>query len=58
MEIGLGVLHLAPRDFWDMTLTEFYAACEGLNQFHGGGSEKNGPMLRSELEELMELYPD
>lgn len=57
MEIGIGVLHLSPDDFWNMSLREFYAACDGLNEFHGGGA-KNGPMTKSELEELMELYPD
>lgn len=59
MEIGLGVLQLSPDAFWSMSLFEMYAACDGLNAYNGGGSsEKSGPMTRSELEELMELYPD
>lgn len=56
MEIGLGILNLAPAAFWDMSLHEFYAACEGLQEFHGG--KKQNPLTRDELQELMELYPD
>ena len=29
MQIALGILRLAPRDFWDMTIAEFWAAHEG-----------------------------
>lgn len=57
MEIGLGVLQLAPDAFWSMSLTEMYAACDGLNAYNSGGKD-SGPMTRSELQELMELYPD
>jgi uncharacterized phage protein (TIGR02216 family) len=56
MEIGLGILALPPDAFWDMSLTEFYAACDGLQEFHSGGKPK--PMTRPELEDLMERYPD
>ena len=44
-------------DFWDLSLYEFYAACDGLNEFNSGG-KKHSPLTRSELDELMEMYPD
>lgn len=56
MQIGLGVLHLSPDEFWSMTLTEFYCACDGMSEFQGGRNTE--PLSRSELDELMELYPD
>ncbi|MGB0717725.1 MAG: phage tail assembly chaperone [Alphaproteobacteria bacterium] len=56
MEIGLGILQLPPSDFWGMSLSEFYAACDGLREFNGGTEQE--PLSRSELQELMELYPD
>ena len=57
LEIGLGVLHMRAEDFWNLSLYEFYAACDGLNEFNSGG-KKHTPLTRSELDELMEMYPD
>lgn len=56
MEIGLGVLHFPPSEFWGMSLKEFYSACDGLQEYNSSGDHK--PLTRNELEELMELYPD
>ena len=39
-----------------MSLTEFYLACDGLEEFHSGGKAK--PLTKNELDNLMELYPD
>jgi uncharacterized phage protein (TIGR02216 family) len=48
MQLGLGVLRLAPRDFWNTTLREITAAF-------------GGPMMklsRDGFEDLMKRYPD
>jgi uncharacterized phage protein (TIGR02216 family) len=60
MGFGLGILHLAPRDFWRMTLREYDAALAGHNRFHGGG-EADGldvPKMRSFLDEMKAKHPD
>lgn len=49
-------MQIRPKDFWDMSLQEFYAALNGFAEFHSGG--KPPPLGKGELEELMELYPD
>ena len=59
METGLGVLRLAPRDFWSMTLGEFLCALDGWNAAHGGKkAAKSPPMTLDRLDYLMEKYPD
>jgi uncharacterized phage protein (TIGR02216 family) len=50
MQLGMGRLGLAPRDFWAMTLRELNAAL-GLTGASPG-------MTRGDLEALLELYPD
>lgn len=52
MTIGLGLLRLAPRDFWQMTPREFEAACRGLF------GEPAGATDRAALADLMRQYPD
>lgn len=54
MAIGLGLLHLAPRDFWSMSLRELEAAIEGLH----GPAERLAPLRRAEFERLMQQFPD
>ena len=50
MQLGLGQLRLAPKDFWSMTLRELDAAL-GL-----GASART--MTRDDLQLLLERYPD
>jgi uncharacterized phage protein (TIGR02216 family) len=50
MQLGLGQLRLAPKDFWAMTLRELNAAL-GL-----GASAR--AMTRGDLGLLLERYPD
>ena len=50
MQLGMGRLGLAPKDFWSMTLRELNAAL-GLSA-HAQG------MTRGDLNTLLELYPD
>jgi uncharacterized phage protein (TIGR02216 family) len=47
MQLGFGQLHLSPSDFWSMTLKELHAAIPQAR-----------PMLRSDLDQLMERFPD
>lgn len=52
MAVGLGVLRLAPREFWAMTPRELAAAIDGLCGRAGG------PMPRDALDALMRRFPD
>jgi len=54
MALGLGVLGLAPRDFWAMTPRELDAVLRGRL-----GDGARGPSLsRHELASLMQQFPD
>ena len=48
---GLGVLRLAPNDFWSMTPRELAYAIEAL-------TGRTAPLDRAALRQLMERYPD
>lgn len=52
MRFGLGVLRLPPRDFWAMSPRELAAAWGAVM------GERAGPLGRTELERLMESFPD
>ena len=52
MRFGLGVLRLAPRDFWAMTPRELAAAWRALV------GDRGGPLGRPELGAMMERFPD
>lgn len=54
MQFGLGVLGLAPRDFWDMTPRELTAATSG----HLGNATRSSRMDRTALTSLLERHPD
>jgi len=56
MQIGMGMLRMTSEEFWNLSIKEFYAACEGFREFNSGG--KPPPLTRNELDELMEMYPD
>ena len=51
--LGLGLLRLAPRDFWSATPREMAHLLRGLG-IGGAG----GPPGRRSLDALMTLYPD
>ena len=53
MEVGLGVLGLAPAVFWSMTLKELAAAVRGR---FGPGAP--APLKRSDLEAMLQRFPD
>lgn len=48
MTIGMGLMRLAPRDFWAMTPRELAAAM----------GQPDGPMRREALDQLMKEFPD
>jgi uncharacterized phage protein (TIGR02216 family) len=54
MAFGLGLLRLAPRDFWAMTPRELDAALAGLL----GRAHTDTPTARATLTDLMKRYPD
>jgi uncharacterized phage protein (TIGR02216 family) len=54
MALGLGLLRLAPRDFWSMTPRELDAALTGLF----GSAHLDTPTTRTTLTALMNRYPD
>ena len=54
--ICVGMMNMRPIDFWDLSPREMYLAIRGFKQFNGVNKEK--PMDRAELDDLMELYPD
>ncbi len=54
MAFGLGMLRLAPREFWAMALPELTAAAEGVYGINGLSS----PLDERELAGLMDQFPD
>ncbi|MDJ0449053.1 rcc01693 family protein [Methylocystis sp. JR02] len=52
MAFGLGVLRLAPKDFWSMTPRELFHATEGV---YGRAA---GPPSRAMLDAMMREFPD
>ena len=50
------MIGINPAVFWDMSITEITLAIKGFSEFNGGNKDK--PMGKNELNELMELYPD
>ena len=59
MELGLGVMGLPARDFWAMTMPEFFAALDGWKEMRGldDGGGQTAP-VRAELAEMMRRFPD
>lgn len=57
MEICFGMIGMRPKDFWNSSPREIYAAIAGFMEFNGG-NQKPQHLTRSELNKLMELYPD
>jgi uncharacterized phage protein (TIGR02216 family) len=56
MEICMGMIGMAPSEFWNASVVEIHAAIEGFMEFNTDGSA--APMRRDELQDLMERYPD
>lgn len=57
MQIAFGMLNIPPEVFWDMSFAELNHAFLGYQEKISGGN-KAGPLNRTRLNELMELYPD
>lgn len=57
MEIGLGHLRMAPAVFWGYSVKEWIAAWDGYRE-SVGAEEAPEPFTQSELQALMEEYPD
>lgn len=50
------MIGIPPESFWNMSPKEVYRTLSGFMEY--SGNQKDEPMGRDELEELMELYPD
>tara|TARA_R110000787_G_scaffold37800_1_gene95772 strand:- start:2107 stop:2268 length:162 start_codon:yes stop_codon:yes gene_type:complete len=53
----VGMMGMSPNNFWQSSPQEIYLAIEGFSEFNTG-SEKEEPMNKDRLKEMMELYPD
>jgi uncharacterized phage protein (TIGR02216 family) len=58
MELGLGAMGLALRDFWSMTMPEFRAALDGWMEARGGRNRPSAAITRAELDDMMRRFPD
>ncbi len=56
MRIGLGHLRIAPSEFWRYSIKEWIAAVDGYMEAQG--VETVEPFSRSDLQDLMEQFPD
>lgn len=54
MELGLGVLGLAPTVFWALTPRELESILRG----RAGKHRSLAPPSRADLDSLMQLFPD
>lgn len=50
------MMGMSPNNFWQSSPIEIYMAIDGFKEFNGG--EKETPMTKDDLHNLMELYPD
>ena len=50
------MMGMQPTEFWNCSPIEEHTAIEGFREFNSSGNER--PMDKSELQELMEMYPD
>jgi len=51
------MIGMSIKDFWDASPIEIYMTIDGFSEFNGS-NQKEKPLDRNELNELMELYPD
>ena len=58
MELGLGVMGLPARDFWAMTMPEFFAALDGWKEMNGMDGGGASAPVRAELADMMRRFPD
>tara|TARA_R110000803_G_scaffold920_1_gene3175 strand:+ start:4258 stop:4446 length:189 start_codon:yes stop_codon:yes gene_type:complete len=54
-EVCVGMMHLSPECFWNMSIKEITMAINGFKEYNGNNDK---PMEKSELEDLKEMYPD
>jgi len=48
---------MSPKEFWQCSPQEVYMALDGFSEFNSP-SDKQSPMNKNRLQEMMELYPD
>ena len=55
--ICVGMAGTRSDDFWSMSCQEMFNVIKGFKSFHAA-EDKEEPMNRQRMNELMELYPD
>ena len=58
MKVAFGHLHYTPDEFWSFSLREWQACYKGHHEFHQGEEQDDIPFVDSDLQEMMERYPD
>lgn len=58
MAVGLGMLGLSSREFWEMTPAEFHAALDGRREAQSPLDPRGGAATPAELRDLMARFPD
>lgn len=61
MEVGLGVVGMAPRDFWALTIPEFNLKFAGWREFNcpkKGPSDREAAEIADDMAELLDMFPD
>lgn len=53
----MGALGWPPSEFWAATLSECFAAIEGLAEFHGGKPQPAAP-TKAQVDDLLLKLPD
>jgi hypothetical protein len=48
---------MSPNNFWQLSPKEVYMAIDGFTEFNSP-KDKEEPMNKNRLNEMMELYPD
>jgi len=51
------MMGMSPNNFWQSSPKEIYMAIDGFIEFNKSSEEKEEPMTRERLNELMELNP-
>ena len=55
--VAVGILHIAPSEFWKMTIPQLNVAIDCHNEFHSGGKNAK-PLTKEEMDDLMTRFPD
>ena len=52
------MMGIPPTEFWNMGMPELMKAIYGFSEFNGNNDRSGSPLMRDELQDLMERFPD